>query len=187
MMMIVALPLRIRSLRQTHCKMQLMSRALSATSGIATDVRQQLLSGVKTAMKTKDSVTSTTIRSILSEVYAADKSAGSPVSSSAITAILRKAALRRRDSAIQFISASRPDLAQKEYREADILAAFLPPLMSDVDIDRILNEVIAETTLDGDSRKILGQVYKTFYSKVDKSNVDTNTVKRKAEALLLNI
>lgn len=95
--------------------------------------------------------------------------------------------LAQRDSATQFISASRPDLAQKEHREADILAAFLPPLMSDVDIDRILNEVIAETTLDGGSRKILGQVYKIFYSKVDKSNVDTNTVKRKAEALLLNI
>jgi uncharacterized protein YqeY len=165
----------------------MISRALSSTSGIATDIRQQLLSGVKTAMKTKDSVTSTTIRSILSEVYAADKSTGSPVPSSTITAILRKATLRRHDSAIQFINASRPDLAQKEHREADILAAFLPPLMSDADIDRVLNEVIAETTLDGDSRKILGQVYKAFYSKVDKSNVDTNTVKRKAEALLLNI
>jgi uncharacterized protein YqeY len=95
--------------------------------------------------------------------------------------------LAQHDSAIQFINASRPDLAQKEHREADILAAFLPPLMSEADIDRVLNEVIAETTLDGDPRKILGQVYKAFYSKVDKSNVDTNTVKRKAEALLLNI
>ncbi|KIK42907.1 hypothetical protein CY34DRAFT_804389 [Suillus luteus UH-Slu-Lm8-n1] len=164
-----------------------MSRALSATSGIAIDIRQQLLSGVKTAMKTKDSVTSTTLRSILSEVYAADKSAGSPVSSSAITAILRRAALRRHDSAIQFVNASRPDLAQKEHREADVLAAYLPPLMSETEIDRVLNEVITETTLDGDSRKILGQVYKTFYSKVDKSTVDTNIVKRKAEALLMNV
>lgn len=137
-------------------------------------------------MKTKDSITSTTIRSILSEIYAADKSAGSPVSSSAIIAILRRATLRRHDSAIQFVNASRPDLAQKEHREADILAAFLPPLMSEAEIDRVLNEVITETTLDGDSRKILGQVYKTFYSKVDKSTVDTNIVKRKAEALLLN-
>ncbi|KAG1761992.1 GatB YqeY domain-containing protein [Suillus occidentalis] len=164
-----------------------MSRTLSATSGIAIDIRQQLLSGVKTAMKTKDPITSTTLRSILSEVYAADKSAGSPVSSSAITAILRRATLRRHDSAIQFVNASRPDLAQKEHREADILAAYLPPLMSETEIDRVLNEVITETTLDGDSRKILGQVYKTFYSKVEKSTVDTNIVKRKAEALLMNV
>lgn len=91
------------------------------------------------------------------------------------------------DSAGQFIKASRPDLAQKEQREADILSAFLPPLMSETDIDHVLNEVIAETTLDGEPRKILGQVYKSFYSKVDKSNVDTETVKRKAEALLFNI
>ncbi|KAG0704664.1 Yqey-like protein-domain-containing protein [Suillus ampliporus] len=126
-------------------------------------------------------------QSILSEVYAADKSAGSPVSSSAISAILRRATLRRHDSAGQFIKASRPDLAQKEQREADILASFLPPLMSEADIDCILNEVIAETTLNGDPRRILGQVYKTFYSKVDKSNVDTEIVKRKAEALLLSI
>jgi uncharacterized protein YqeY len=95
--------------------------------------------------------------------------------------------LAQHDSAIQFVNASRSDLAQKEYREADILAAFLPPLMSDAEIDRVLNEIVTETTLDGDSRKILGQVYKTFYSKVDKSTVDTNIVKRKAEALLSNV
>ncbi|KAG2153892.1 GatB YqeY domain-containing protein [Suillus clintonianus] len=183
--MILALPLR--SLRQPLCKMLIMSRALSvATLGVS-DIRQQLMSGVKTAMKAKDSMTSMTLRTILSEVYAADKLAGSPVSSPAIIAILRRATLRRHDSANQFVKASRPDLAQKEQREADIIAPFLPPLMSEADIDRVLNEVIAETTLDGDSRKILGQVYKTFYSKVDKSNVDTETVKRKAEALLLNV
>lgn len=58
--------------------------------------------------------------------------------------------------------------------------------MSEADIDRVLNDVIAQTALDGEPRKILGQVYKVFYSKVDKSSVDTETVKRKAEALLLN-
>ncbi|OJA10186.1 hypothetical protein AZE42_01828 [Rhizopogon vesiculosus] len=179
---------RILLKQQPCCKMlMLMSRPFSAASGIAhIDVRQQLLSGVKTAMKNKDPATSTTLRSILSEVYAADKSTGSPVSSPAITAILRKATLRRYDSVGQFVKASRPDLAQKEQQEADILSAFLPPLMSEADIDLVLNEVIAETTLDGEPRKVLGQVYKNFYSKVDKSNVDPETVKRKAEALLSN-
>jgi hypothetical protein len=49
-------------------------------------------------------------QSILSEVYAADKSAGSPVSSSAITAILRRAALRRVSPESHFIDSASPDL-----------------------------------------------------------------------------
>ncbi|KAH7915228.1 GatB YqeY domain-containing protein [Hygrophoropsis aurantiaca] len=148
------------------------------------DIRERLMSGVKTAMKNKDSVTSTTLRSALSEVYAADKTTASKATPSAIISILRKAAARRNDSAAQFIKASRPDLAEKERREADILSAFLPPLLSESDIDRVLKEVLVEQSITGDPRKALGMVFKSFYSKVDKSSVDTDIVKKRAEALL---
>jgi|ERR1700729_499224 uncharacterized protein YqeY len=95
--------------------------------------------------------------------------------------------LLQTDSAAQFTGASRPDLAEKENREADILSAFLPPLLAESEIDRVLRDVLAEHKPEGDPRRALGQVFKTFYAKVDKSTVDTNLVKSRAEILLSNV
>lgn len=154
------------------------------TEAAKDEVRRRLLSEIKTAMKNKDSFTLTTLRSVLSEVYAADKISPPQISSSAVTSIIRKATLRRTDSAAQFVSASRPDLAEKERREVDILSSFLPPLLTQNEIDRVLRDVLAEHKPDGDRRRALGKVFKAFYAKVDKTTVDTDLVKRRAETLL---
>ena len=78
-------------------------------------------------------------------------------------------------------------MAEKEKTEANLLQAFLPPLLPEADIDRALQEVISEQNLvpgGGNSRKALGIVFKQFYLKVDRSLVDTDLVRRRAEALL---
>lgn len=88
------------------------------------------------------------------------------------------------DAAAQFTSASRPDLAEKERREADILSAFLPPLLTDSEIERILRDIVAKHKADDNSKRALGKVFKDFYAKVDTSAVDKGLVKDKAEILL---
>jgi uncharacterized protein YqeY len=61
---------------------------------------------------------------------------------------------------------------------------FLPPLLSQAEIDRVLQEAIAECLQDSNPKKVLGLVFKSFYSKVDKSSVDSDLVKSRASALL---
>jgi uncharacterized protein YqeY len=94
--------------------------------------------------------------------------------------------LAQLDSAAQFNEASRSDLAEKERQEADFLSRFLPPLLPEADIDRILKEIITEhvSQTQLDSRKSIGKVFKTFYSRVDRASVDPDLVKRRTEALL---
>lgn len=126
-------------------------------------------------------------QSVLSEVYAADKARPEPAPSSAIVSILRKAALRRTETAAEYEKASRLDLAEKERREASLLQAFLPPLLPEADIDRVLREVLAEQNTpagESNSRKALGVVFKAFYAKIDRSSVDSELVRVRAEALL---
>ena len=143
------------------------------------------------------------VQSVLSEVYSADKiSNGKKVDSVAIATLIRKACTRRvrafhfcpfvthspaqLDSADQFNRASRPDLATKERQEADFLAAFLPPLLPEAEIDRILKGVISEQLSETqvDPRKSIGKVFKTFYAQVNRASVDPDLVRRRAEALL---
>lgn len=95
--------------------------------------------------------------------------------------------LAQLDSADQYNQASRPDLAAKERQEADYLARFLPPLLPEAEIDRILKGVISEQaseTQTADPRKSIGKVFKSFYAKVDRASVDPDLVRRRAEALL---
>lgn len=155
----------------------------------------------------------TFFQSVLSEVYAADKTpSGTPASSSAITSIIRRAITRRVraptlrhlyppliyprtihcdqfDAATQFESAARPDLAHKEREEAVLLESFLPPLLPEADIDCVLQHVLSDPALadarsKGPPQRALGLVLKAFYTQVDKSTVDPELVRQRAQALL---
>ena len=88
------------------------------------------------------------------------------------------------ESASQFVKGERSDLAEKEAREAEIISAFLPPMLSQAEIDRVLNEVASSCPHDSNPKKVLGSIFKSFYSKIDKTNVDPDLVKNRAEALL---
>ncbi|EEB94820.1 hypothetical protein MPER_06304, partial [Moniliophthora perniciosa FA553] len=124
--------------------------------------------------------------SVLSEIYAADKAASSPVSSSTIVSVIRKAHARRQDSATQFTQASRLDLAEKELKEAELLEEFLPPLLSQDQVDTHLREVIGTLAPEEKAAgpKITGKIFKMFYGKVDKSLVDSEMVKKRVGVVL---
>ncbi|KAJ6495561.1 Yqey-like protein-domain-containing protein, partial [Mycena vitilis] len=150
----------------------------------APDLRGQLTAAVKSAMKGKDSRRATTLRAVLAEVYSADKAANNQqVNSSAILSIVRKAAARRTEAAAQFTAAARPELAENELFEVDLLSQFLPPLLSEAQVELHLKEILADIRKDNASPKP-GNIFKVFYSVVDKSTVDSDMVKRRLDVLL---
>jgi len=159
-------------------------RGMWYTTAAPEDIRKRLTDELKTAMKAKDTLKSTTIRSVLAEVYSADKLQAQPLPAGGIVSVLRKAVTRRADAAAEFDKAARADLAEKERKEADVLQAFVPPLLATPEIDRRLQEVLAELQPAPGDKKALGQVFKAFYARVDRSAVDTDLVKKRAEALL---
>lgn len=83
-------------------------------------------SGIKEAMKAKDSLTSTVLRSIVSELQYSSKQKGNQVSK--VSKLITKAIKRRHETAKQFRAAKPPreDLAQQEEMEAAVLEKFLP-------------------------------------------------------------
>lgn len=82
-------------------------------------------SGIKEAMKAKDSLTSTVLRSIVSEHQYSSKQKGNQVSK--VSKLITKAIKRRQDTAKQFRAAKPPreDLAEQEEKEAAVLEKFL--------------------------------------------------------------
>lgn len=74
-------------------------------------------------------------------------------------------------------------MADIETREAEALNAFLPPLLSQTEIDTRLHAAIQEADLKP-TDKGTGKVMKAFYSKTDRSEVDAALVKQRLDALL---
>ncbi|PWY98740.1 hypothetical protein BCV70DRAFT_201530 [Testicularia cyperi] len=103
---------------------------LSAPSQASQDAEAELLAtvkaGIKEAMKAKDTLTSTVLRSIVSEHQYSGKQKGNQVSK--VSKLITKAIARRKDTAKQFRAAKPPreDLAEQEEKEAAILEKFLP-------------------------------------------------------------
>lgn len=89
-------------------------------------------------------------------------------------------------AANQFASASRQDLADKENKETHILSQFLPPLLSETEIDRQLSSILSTLPVGTDPKTSQGHVYKQFYSTVDKSLVDTDLVRKRFKVLINN-
>jgi len=64
-------------------------------------------------------------------------------------AVLRREHKRRLEAATQFQSANRPDLAQKEQAEATMIARYLPPDLTDAQLDAIVAGAVEQTGAGG--------------------------------------
>ncbi|KAF8518734.1 GatB/YqeY domain-containing protein [Gautieria morchelliformis] len=149
-----------------------------------TDILFRLQSDLKSALKSKDSLSATTIRSVLSEVYAGQKRvAPATLKPSDVISIVRKAQQRRLDSMSLFQSASRSDLAQREEKEAGLLASYLPAMLATTEIDTILRRIISESPEKDNVKKAKGMALKDFYTQVDKNVVPGEVVRQRLDEL----
>jgi len=72
--------------------------------------------------------------------------------------LIRKAVKQRLDSIEQYTRGNRPELAEKEQRELQLLKNYLPPELSDQELEAALREIVSAT--GASSKKDLGKVMK---------------------------
>ena len=60
-------------------------------------------------------------------------------------AVLRREHKRRLEAATQFQNANRPDLAHKEAAEAEMIARYMPPDLSDEQLAEIVQRAVAQS------------------------------------------
>jgi len=143
---------------------------------------EQINADIKTAMKAKDRDTLNTVRAIKSEVLkeATKDGGGNEVADAVVVKILQKLLKQRKDSAALYIAQGREDLAAEEVDQANILATYLPEMMSEADIAIVIEGLIEKTGAKGpqDMGKVMGAATKALAGKADNKLV-ANVVKRK--------
>lgn len=133
-------------------------------------VEDQLRDDLKDATRQRDQVRMDTIRMALTafrnEEVARSRQA---LSDQDRFAILDKQIKQRHESAELFRTGKRPELAEKEEREAQILAAYLPARLTDDEIRALVTRLIAEQGKD--FRKIMPLASKETKGRADGKHV----------------
>jgi uncharacterized protein YqeY len=119
---------------------------------------EKIRTDLTNAMKAQDKERLSTIRMLQSAMKYEQISAGHELADEEAMAVIRKAVKQRQDSVEQYTNGNRPELAAKEQSEIDILKTYLPPELSNDEIESGIREIIAST--GAQSKKDMGKVMK---------------------------
>ena len=112
-------------------------------------VRQRLEDDLKTAMRAGDTVSRDAIRYILSAVKNAEIDARGTAAEADPVAALRRLGKQHADAIEQYEAAGRQELADREAAQLAVLKRYLPPELSDDELNALVADSIAETGASG--------------------------------------
>lgn len=140
---------------------------MSLRTQIDADIRQATLARRKEELDA--------LRSIKSMILLAEteKGASGELSAETEMKILMKAAKQRKESAEIFQRENRPELAQKELTELEVISRYLPKALTDEEIIVVLKKVITEVGATGpqDMGKVMGAATKALSGQADGSRI----------------
>jgi uncharacterized protein YqeY len=110
------------------------------------------------AMKARDAERLSTLRMLQSAFKYQQIESGHELSDEEAMTVIRKAVKQRLDSIEQYTKGNRPELAEKERREMELLKTWLPPELTDEEVEAGIREIIAST--GAQSKKDMGKVMK---------------------------
>ena len=140
-------------------------------------LQHSIMTAMKTAMKSKDSVALTALRSVKSAILLAQTESGSKteMTEAEEVRLLQKLVKQRQDSAAIFTEQQRPDLAAPELAEAEIIAQFLPEMLLESEVEQYVVETIKTLGAESmkDMGKVMGLLSKELEGKTDGKTIST--------------
>lgn len=122
----------------------------------------QLEADLASAAKARDQIRLSVLRLLKSALKNYEIEVGHDATPQEIMTVLQREAKKRQDSINQYGSANRQDLVDEEQAELEILEEYLPPKLSDKDLDKLVAQAIQETSASSpaDMGKVMQAVMK---------------------------
>ncbi len=136
----------------------------------------QINNDIKTAMKARDTKKLTALRDIKSKILLeATSGAGTEVSDEAASKIVMKLYKQRMDTYNLYVKEGREDLAEDELFEAKVIEAYMPQLMSEDEVRKVVQEKLAAMGASGpqDMGKVMGPIMGQLNGKADGKMIST--------------
>ena len=138
-------------------------------------LRETLDSDLKEAMRNKEALKRTVLRTMLSEIRNAEINSQTTLDDEGIISVLTKQVQQRKDSVEAYEAANRQDLVAKESEEINIISVYLPEQLPQEEIEQIIDSAISQSgasSLD-DMGKIMGLVIPQVRGRADGKIVNT--------------
>jgi len=119
---------------------------------------EQIRADLTASMKARTAERTSTLRMLQAAIKNEQISLGHELSDEEALAVVRKGVKQRLDSVEQYTKGNRPDLASKEAAEIEMLKVYLPPELSDAELESGLRDIIAST--GAQTKKDMGKVMK---------------------------
>ena len=121
------------------------------------------------AMKSKDKVKATILRSLLSNLKKIEIEKKEPIAEPEYLSIVKKMVKQLKESIDVYSQAGRIELAEKEKSELSIIEAYLPKQFSEKEILELIKNIISEISANNisDIGKVMAIVMKKGGGKVD--------------------
>lgn len=133
-------------------------------------LKEKINQDIKTAMKAKDQDALRALRSVKSAVLLAETDgSGKEVGDTEVIKMIQKLAKQRNESLALYEEQNRPDLAEKEKLELEILEKYLPKAMGEAELRKFLKELVTELNADGmkDMGRVMGEAQKRLAGRAD--------------------
>lgn len=144
-------------------------------------LEERINEDIKAAMLAREKEKLNALRAIKSAILLAktSKGAADTMSEEAEIKLLKQLVKQRQDSAAIYKEQNRDDLYQEEKAQLDVIAAYLPQMMSEEEIEATLKQIITDNGFAGmkDMGKVMGMATKAFAGKADNKTV-SDIVKR---------
>ena len=150
---------------------------------MAISLKERLDGDLKDAMRNKDSVRRTVLRTIISEIRNAEIAKQEALDDEGVLVVMTKQAQQRRDSIEAFKSASRSDLVESESAELKIISGYLPEQLSEDEIEVVITEVISQVKAKGfsDMGKVMKEIMQRIRGRADGKMVSAIVTSRLKE------
>ncbi|MCG9911678.1 MAG: GatB/YqeY domain-containing protein [Flavobacteriales bacterium] len=135
---------------------------------------EKINNDIKQAMLAKDSVKLAALRAIKSAILLAQTSGkNAEIGEDDFLAIINKMVKQRQDSITVYEQQNRPDLAEEEKLQLDVIKQFLPAQLSDEELESAVKEILQKIGANSpaDFGKAMGAASKELSGKADNKRV----------------
>lgn len=130
---------------------------------------ERINADIKTAMKAREADKLAALRDIKSKLLLEATSGGGEVSEDAANKIVMKLYKQRMDTYDLYIKEGREDLAKDEKFQAEVIGVYMPDMMSEDDVRKVVQDKIAAMGASGpqDIGKVMGPIMGQLNGKAD--------------------
>lgn len=143
---------------------------------------ETLRADIVTAIKARDSVTATSLRTADAAIQRAAMDQNKPIEEALVVATLRKAVKNLADAKEEFARGGRADLVTANENEIRILEKYLPKGLDAAKLEALIAAAIAET--GAQSKKEMGKVIGALKKHPDAGLIDFSQVSKLVQAKL---